>query len=102
MRREPHHMALTPDGASLMIGDTTGNALIFVDPATGDIQKRMTVSDPYQLQYSPDSKWIIFAGLARNQIDIYDAATMTLAHRVSASSMPSHINFTPDSSVAYV
>lgn len=102
MLREPHHMALTPDGASLMIGDTTGNALIFVDPATGDIQKRMTVSDPYQLQYSPDSKWIIFAGLARNQIDIYDAATMTLAHRIPASSMPSHINFAPDSSVAYV
>ena len=102
MLREPHHMALTPDGASLMVGDTAGNALIYVDPATGDVQKRVTVSDPYQLQYSPDSKWIIFAGLARNQIDIYDAGTMTLAHRIPASSMPSHINYAPDSSVAYV
>jgi YVTN family beta-propeller protein len=100
--REPHHMALTPDGKSLLIGDTAGNALFFLDPANGDLQRRMTISDPYQLQYSPDSKWMVVAGLARNQIDIYDAATLSLAHRIPASSMPSHINFSPDSSVAYV
>jgi DNA-binding beta-propeller fold protein YncE len=102
MLREPHHMALTPDGASLMIGDTAGNALIFLDPATGDVQRRMTVSDPYQLQYSPDAKWLTVAGLARNQIDIYDAATMQLAHRIPASSMPSHMNYSPDSATVYV
>ena len=102
MLREPHHMALTPDGASLLIGDTAGNALIFLDPATGDMQRRVTISDPYQLQYSPDNKWLTVAGLARNQIDIYDAATLTLAHRIPASSMPSHINYAPDSSVAYI
>ena len=100
--REPHHMALTPDGKSLLIGDTAGNALFFLDPANGDLQRRMTISDPYQLQYSPDSKWMVVAGLARNQIDIYDAATLSLAHRIPASSMPSHINYSPDSSVAYV
>lgn len=102
MLREPHHMALTPDGASLLIGDTAGNALVFLDPATGDLQRRMTVSDPYQMQYSPDAKWLTVAGLARNQIDIYDAATLQLAHRVPASSMPSHINYAPDSSTVYV
>ncbi len=100
--REPHHMALTPDGTSLLVGDTSGNALFFLDPATGDVQRRMTLSDPYQLQYSPNGKWMTVAGLARNQIDIYDAATLTLAHRIPASSMPSHINYSPDSSVAYV
>ena len=102
MLREPHHMALTPDGASLLIGDTAGNALVFLDPATGDVQRRVTVSDPYQLQYSPDAKWLTVAGLARNQIDIYDAATLQLAHRIAAPSMPSHINYKPDSSVVYV
>ena len=100
--REPHHMALTPDGASLMVGDTAGNAVFFLDPQTGEVQRRATISDPYQLQFSPDGKWLTVAGLARNQIDIYDAATLTLAHRIPASSMPSHINYAPDSSVAYV
>lgn len=102
MLREPHHMALTPDGASLLVGDTAGNALLFMDPQTGEVQRRLTISDPYQMQYSPDAKWLVVAGLARNQVDIYDARTLQLAHRVPASSMPSHINFSPDSSVAYV
>ena len=102
MLREPHHMALTPDGASLLVGDTAGNAFLFIDPQTGDVQRRLTISDPYQMQYSPDAKWLVVAALARNQIDIYDAQTLQLAHRVAAASMPSHINFSPDSSVAYV
>ena len=102
MLREPHHMALTPDGASLLVGDTAGNALMFLDPATGELQRRVTASDPYQLQYSPDAKWLAVAALARNQIDIYDAATLQLAHRIPASSMPSHINYSPDSSTVYV
>jgi DNA-binding beta-propeller fold protein YncE len=100
--REPDHMALTPDGASLLIGDTAGNAVLFVDPQTGEMQRRQTMSDPYQLVFSPDAKTLVVAGLGRNQIDLYDAKTLTLAHRIPASSMPSHINFAPDSSVAYV
>ena len=100
--REPHHMALTPDGKSLLVGDTTGNTLFFLDPQTGIVQRQMTMSDPYQLTFSPDGRWLTIAGLARNQIDIYDASSMRLTHRVPASSMPSHINYAPDSSVVYV
>ena len=100
--REPHHMALSPDGRSLVVGDTAGNALFFLDPVTGAVQRHIPVSDPYQLSYSPDGKWLTVAGLARNQIDIYDAASMKLVHRVPAASMPSHINYAPDSAVVYV
>ncbi len=100
--REPHHMATTPDGRSLVVGDTAGNALFFLDPSTGAIQRHIPVSDPYQLSYSPDGRWLTIAGLARNQVDIYDAARMTLAHRIPASSMPSHINYSPDSGIVYV
>ena len=39
--REPHHWALSPDGKSLLIGDTGGNELLFLDPATGAVQRRM-------------------------------------------------------------
>jgi len=68
--REPHHMALTPDGKYLLIGDTTGNELIFLDPETGEVRRRMPMSDPYQLTFSPDGKWLTVAGLARNQVDL--------------------------------
>jgi YVTN family beta-propeller protein len=100
--REPHHLVLSPDHRSLVVGDTTGNALFFLDPHTGDIQKQVTVSDPYQLLYSPNAQFLTTAGLARNQIDIYDAKTLALLHRVPARSMPSHIAYSPDSSMVFV
>ena len=100
--REPHHLVLSPDGKSLVVGDTSGNALFFLDPTTGDVQRRMTLSDPYQLQYSPNGKLLTIAALARNQVDIYDASSLALLHRIPARSMPSHIAYTPDSSVVFV
>jgi YVTN family beta-propeller protein len=100
--REPHHMALTPDGKSLLVGDTTGNRVFFLDPQTGDVRRQAAVSDPYQLTFSPDGRWLTIAGLARDQIDIYEAGTLRLLHRVRASSMPSHINYAPSSGVVYV
>jgi YVTN family beta-propeller protein len=100
--REPHHIALTHDGKFLLVGDTAGNEVMFLDPATGDVRRRMTMSDPYQLTFSPDGKWLTVAALVRNQVDIYDAVTLILANRVAMSSMPSHLNYAPDSSVVYV
>jgi len=100
--REPHHLVLSPDEKSLVVGDTAGNALFFLDPRTGDIQRKITVSDPYQLQYSPNAKYLTTAGLARNQIDILDGHSYALLHRIPARSMPSHIAYSPDSSTVYV
>ena len=100
--REPHHMALTPDHRFLLVGDTTGNEMLFLDPDTGAVEKRMPVSDPYQFGFSPDGKWLVINGLLRNQIDIYDAGTMRLANRVPVQGMPSHLSFSPDSGTAFV
>ena len=100
--REPHHLVLSPDGKSLLVGDTAGNEMLFLDPATGAIQKRMPVADPYQLGFSPDGKFLTVAGLARNQIDVYDAASMKLIKRFPVVSTPSHIAYAPDSAVAFV
>jgi YVTN family beta-propeller protein len=110
--REPHHMALTPDGKELLVGDTAGNEVIFFDPLTGEVKRRVPMADPYQLVFSPDGKWLTVAGLARNQIDIYDAKTIidktiapkpiTPVYRIPATSMPSHINYAPDSGTVYV
>ena len=102
MLREPHHMALTPDHRSLAVGDTNGNTLFLLDPRTGDVQRQVTMSDPYQVEYSPDGSVLTVTGLARNQVDIYDAKTLALLHRIPASAMPSHINYSPDSSVVFI
>ena len=100
--REPHHVALSPDRRELLVGDTAGNEMLFLNPVTGEIDKRMTMADPYQLGFTPDGKRLVVTGLARDQVDVYDAATMTLEKRFPVKSMPSHIAFSPDSTIAYV
>ena len=100
--REPHHLVLAPGGRELLVGDAGGNEMLFLDPATGDIRRRLPVSDPYHLAFSPNGRWLVVTGLARNQVDVYAAATMTLAKRFPAGTMPSHLAYSPDSSVAYV
>jgi DNA-binding beta-propeller fold protein YncE len=100
--REPHHWALTPDGKSLLIGDTVGNELLFLDPATGAVQRRMPCVDPYQLGFSPNGKFLVVNGLARNQIDVYDGASLQLLKRFPIAAMPSHLAYAPDSSMVYV
>lgn len=102
MLREPHHLALSPDGKSLLVGDTVGNEMFFFDPATAALQKRMPVADPYQLGFSPNGKFLVVNGLARNQVDIYDASSMQLLKRFPIRSMPSHLAYAPDSSRVFV
>lgn len=100
--REPHHVALSPDGADLLVGDAGANEMLFLDPRTGDIRRRVPMADPYHLAFSPDGRWLTVTGLARNQVDVYDAASMALVKRYPLSSMPSHVTYAPDSSMAYV
>lgn len=100
--REPHHLVLSPDGRSLLVGDTGGNQMMFLDPNTGAVQSRLPVADPYQMGFSPDGKFLTVNGLARNQVDIYDAASMKLVKRFPVVATPSHLAYSPDSSTVFV
>jgi YVTN family beta-propeller protein len=100
--REPHHLILSPDGKSLLIGDTAGNQMMFLDPNTGEVQKRMPMADPYQLGFSPNGRFLVVNGLARNQVDVYDAASMKLLKRFHVVATPSHLAYSPDSSTVFV
>lgn len=100
--REPHHLALSPDGRDLLVGDTAANEVLFLDPASGEVRRRLPVADPYQLGFSPNGKFLTVNGLARNQVDIYDAGSMRLVKRFPLASMPSHLAYAADSSVVYV
>ncbi len=100
--REPHHVILSLDGKSLLVGDTAGNQMLFLNPETGEVQRRVAVADPYQLGLSPDGKFLVVNGLARNQVDIYDPETMNLIKRFPAETMPSHMAFDPDGHRVFV
>jgi YVTN family beta-propeller protein len=100
--REPHHVIISPDDKSLLVGDTAGNQMLFLDPASGEVQRRVAVADPYQLGFSPDAKYLVVNGLARNQVDIYDPQTLALVKRFPAPSMPSHMAFSPEGNRVFV
>lgn len=100
--REVHHLVVTPDGRELVVGDSGGNELLFLDPERGEVLRRLRISNPYHLEFSPDGRHFVVASLRRGQIDIYDAATLELRQRLRHPGMPSHIAFSPDSQWAYV
>lgn len=100
--REPHHWALSPDGADVLIGDTAANEMLFLDPVSFAIKRRLPMADPYQLSFTPDGRLLVVAGIARAQVDIYDAKTYSLIKRIALKSMPSHIDFTPNSATAFI
>src|SRR5277367_2465394 len=94
--RGPHHLIGTPDGRTLIIAMSGSNELVLIDRATGVEKQRITASDPYQLGFSPDRKWLVAASIRLDHVDIYDAETYQLVHRLPAATMPSHIAFSPD------
>jgi DNA-binding beta-propeller fold protein YncE len=103
--KEPHHLMITPDGHSLIVADSVSNNLMFVDPHTGAVQRRVEgIEDPYQLGFSPDHKWFVTAGLRLDRVDIYhyDGQNFTLAKRIPLAKTPSHMTFASDNHTVFV
>ncbi|MGN6702214.1 MAG: cytochrome D1 domain-containing protein [Burkholderiaceae bacterium] len=103
--KEPHHLMSTPDDKSLIVASATGNELVFLDPKSGTIQRRVKdISDPYQIGFSPDQKWFVSNALRLDRVDIYrfDGTNVSLTKRIPLASMPSHMAFSADSSTAFI
>ena len=48
--KEPHHLMATPDGQTLIVANAAGNDLVYLNPATGEVQRRVRdIADPYQV-----------------------------------------------------
>ena len=73
--REPHHIAVTPDGKEVLLASTVTNDLVGARHKTGE-QRRIVrdIVDPYQLGFSPDGKWFVTVANRLDHIDIYRAA----------------------------
>jgi YVTN family beta-propeller protein len=103
--KEPHHLMATPDNKSLIVASAVGNELIFLDPKTGLVQRRIKdILDPYQIGFSPDQKWFVSNSLRLDRIDLYryDGANMTLAKRIPLAKLPSHMAFNAASTMAFI
>jgi YVTN family beta-propeller protein len=103
--KEPHHLLLTPDQKAVLVANAAGNDIVFLDPKTGEMIRRVpNIIAPYHIGYSPDKKWFIAAGNRLDRIDIYvaDDQELKLVKVIKAPKTPSHIAFTNDSKTAFV
>lgn len=100
--KEPHHLMATPDDQFLIVANAASNDLVFLDPKTGEIKRRINdISDPYQIGFSPDRKWFISVSLRLDRTDIYDG-NFKLVKRLPTPKAPSHVAFTSDSAIAFI
>jgi len=95
--REPSHWALSPDRTKLYVADASGNALFIFDPRTMAPLGHLRIADPYQLGFTPDMKYLVVNALRLDHVDVYDGTTLQLVKRFAPGSMPSHLDFSPDS-----
>ena len=101
--REPHHVMITPDRKSLIVGNVQSNDLVFFDPVSGAFQKRIPgISDAYQMAFSHDKKWFVTASLALDRVDIYSADDYKLVKRLATPKGPSHLVFSTDNRHVFV
>jgi YVTN family beta-propeller protein len=102
--KEPHHLYMTPDERSVIVGNAGGDSLTFIDPKTAEVQKVIKGTlDPYQLRFSPDMKWFVTVANRLNHIDIYQwsGEDLKLVKRVPSSKTPSHLWIDSKSTVVY-
>jgi YVTN family beta-propeller protein len=103
--KEPHHLMATPDNKSLIVANAVGDELVFLDPKTGQIQRRIKdVADPYQIGFSPDQKWFVSNSLRLDRVDIYryDGTNLKLDSRVPLPKLPSHMAFDAASTTVFI
>ncbi len=104
--KEPHHLMPTPDGHSLIVADAVGGNLLFLDPASGALQGvRNDIEDPYQIGFSPDTRWFVANCLRLNRVDLYaygGGRTLRLVRRMPLDAVPSHMAFSSDSQIVFI
>lgn len=101
--KEPHHLMATGDDQFLIVANAASNELVFLDPITGDIKRRIDqISDPYQIGFSPDKKWFLSVSIRLDRVDIYNGSDFKLIKRIATPKAPSHVAFSSDSSTAFI
>lgn len=103
--KEPHHLYMTPDEKSVIVGNAASDSLTFLDPRSGEVQRTVRgVLDPYHLRFSPDMKWFVIAANRMHHVDIYrwDGRDATLSRRIATGKVPSHLWIDGKSSTVYV
>jgi len=100
----PQHVTPSWDLKTLWVTNDTGNSLTPIDPRTGRPGRRVPVTDPYNLYFTPDGRRAIVVAEAQKALDFRSPHTMALKHRLPVPQCPGvdHMDPTADGRFALV
>jgi YVTN family beta-propeller protein len=74
----PQHVVPSYDLKTLWVNNDQGNSLTPIDPRTGRPGRAISVTDPYNLYFTPDGRYAIVVSERLARLDFRDAHRMTL------------------------
>ena len=95
---EVQHVVPSYDLRTLYAVGDQSNSLLTFDPRTGRPGRRISVTDPYNLYFTPDGRHAIVVAEARRRLDFYDPHTWRLQHSLAVPGCAGvdHMDFTAD------
>jgi DNA-binding beta-propeller fold protein YncE len=94
----PQHVTPSYDLKTLWVSNDAGNSLTPIDPRTGKPGKRVPVTDPYNLYFTPDGRYAIVVAERLRRLDFRFPHSMRLQHSLAVPTCPGvdHLDFTAD------
>jgi DNA-binding beta-propeller fold protein YncE len=78
----PQHVTPSWDLSRLWVTNDRGNSLTPIDPRTGRPGRKVHVSDPYNMYFTPDGRYAVVVAEALMRLDFRDARTMRLRKKL--------------------
>jgi len=93
----PQHVTPAYDLRTLYVTNDLGNSLTPIDPATGNPGRRIPVSDPYNLYFTPDGRYAIVVAERLHRLDFRAAHTFRLHRALEVPCVGvDHLDFSAD------
>jgi YVTN family beta-propeller protein len=98
------YVSVAPGDSLLYLACNHGNELQVRDPATLQLIRRLpTGAGAYNVEPSPDGKWVLVTNKKDQSVSVFDTQTWTEAARVKTTKrIPHGIAFSPDGKYAFV
>jgi len=102
----PKYLAVSPDGARLVVANWCGFDVSVIDTASDTELGRLHVGrHPRGIAITPDSRYAFVAVMGGARIDMIDLATLQVVHSLPAAvagTTPRHLVISPDGNTLYV
>src|SRR5438132_1079088 len=100
----PTFVSVSPDDARLYVACNHSDELMVLDARTLELMKAIpTGHGAYNVEPSPDGKWVIATNKKDQSVSLIDAATLTEVARIPTTKpFPHGVAYSPDSRYAFV